>query len=170
MFYAIQLREKTAKVLRREAGGGWKSLAAPPASLDLSRDIVLLRPYRGYTPERIFTPPLLTEDDYLLGFRALEGPLPRDLANGILGALRSRPALIMGLSLLTWHHRMLLHHLFGKGPIAPESLCMIDHEDTEPELWEKGEGLPGGGGVGVINATYEDLAAPLEALAAGGEP
>jgi hypothetical protein len=169
-FYTIQLREKTAKVLLREPGGGWKPLAAPPAALDLSQDIVLLRLYRGYTPDRIFTPPLLTEDDYLLGFRALEGPLPRDLANGILGALRSRPALIMGLSLLTWHHRMLLHHLFGKGPIAPGSLCVLDPEDMERELWEKGAGLPGGGDVGVVKAAVEDMAAQIRALSAGGEP
>jgi hypothetical protein len=164
--YAIQPGEEGARVLRRQAHGDWEELEAPPASIDLEQEIVLLRLYRGYTPEQVFTRPLLTEDDYLFGLRELEGSLPRDLANAILGTLSYRPALFVGLSMLTWHHRMLLHRLYPRG-IPRGSLSLIEPADAERELWEKGLGLPGKGEVGgveVVEADTEALVSGLEAL------
>jgi hypothetical protein len=162
--HVIQPDEESTLVLRREAGGDWEALEAPPGSVDFEREIVLLRLYRGYTPEQIFTRPLLTEDDYLLGFREMESVLPRDLADEILSTLNSRPALITGLSLTTWHHRMLLHRLFGRRPVPRGSLAVIEPDDAERELWEKGVSLPGRAGVGVVAAGSEDVAAWLGAL------
>ncbi|WP_437625267.1 CHAT domain-containing protein [Sorangium sp. So ce1151] len=155
--HVIQPDEESTLVLRRAQGGDWEALEAPPASVDLEREIVLLRLYRGYTPEQIFTRPLLTEDDYLLGFRELESVLSRDLADEILSTLNSRPALIAGMSLTTWHHRMLLHRLFGRRPVPRGSLAVIEPDDTERELWEKGVSLPGRAGVGVVAASGEDV-------------
>ncbi|WP_438000363.1 CHAT domain-containing protein [Sorangium sp. So ce185] len=166
--HVIQPDEESTLVLRRAAGGDWEALEAPPASVDLEREIVLLRLYRGYTPEQIFTRPLLTEDDYLLGFRELESALPRDVADEILSTLNSRPALIAGMSLTTWHHRMLLHRLFGRRPVPRGSLAMIEPDDAERELWEKGVSLPGRAGVGVVAASGEDVVGWLEALVAAG--
>ncbi|AUX42468.1 hypothetical protein SOCE26_039010 [Sorangium cellulosum] len=166
--HVIQPDEESTLVLRRAAGGDWEALEALPASVDLEREIVLLRLYRGYTPEQIFTRPLLTEDDYLHGFRELESALPRDLADEILSTLNSRPALIAGMSLTTWHHRMLLHRLFGRRPVPRESMALIEPDDAERELWEKGVGLPGRAGVGVVAAGDGDVAAWLGALVEAG--
>ncbi|WP_437682076.1 CHAT domain-containing protein [Sorangium sp. So ce131] len=166
--HVIQPDEESTLVLRRAAGGDWEAREAPPASVDLEREIVLLRLYRGYTPEQIFTRPLLTEDDYLLGFRELESALPRDLADEILSTLNSRPALIAGMSLTTWHHRMLLHRLFGRRPVPRGSMALIEPDDAERELWEKGVSLPGRAGVGVVAASDGDVAAWLGALVESG--
>ncbi|KYG11381.1 hypothetical protein BE21_57700 [Sorangium cellulosum] len=166
--HVIQPDEESTLVLRRASGGDWEALEAPPASVDLEREIVLLRLYRGYTPEQIFTRPLLTEDDYLLGFRELESALPRDLADEILSTLNSRSALIAGMSVTTWHHRMLLHRLFGRRPVPRGSLAVLEPDDTERELWEKGVSLPGRAGVGVVAASGEDVVGWLEALVEAG--
>jgi hypothetical protein len=160
--YVIQPDEESTLVLRREADGGWEELEAPPAAIDPAKDIILLRLYRGYTPEFIFTRPLLSEDDYLLGLRELEDTMPPDLANVILSTLSYRPALIMGLSIHAWPHRMLLHRVYPRG-VPRGSLAVLDPADAEEPHWEKGAGLPGKGeGVAVFASSAEDLAAALE--------
>lgn len=163
----IQPSEKGALVLRRESGRKWKELSKPPAAIDPEKEIVLLRLYRGYTPEFVFTRPLLSEDDYLHDLRELESDLPRDLANAIRSTLSFRPALLVGLSMLTWHHRMLLHRLYRCG-IPHGSLAVIEPEDAERAFWENGLGLPGKGGVKVVEAAVEALPEALEAMLAEG--
>ena len=145
-----------------EAGGeAWEELTAPPEGLDPEREILVLRPYRGYTPEQVFIRPLLTEDDYYLHLREIWSALPVDLINAILRALSRQPALMLGLSVLTGHHRMLLHTLHPRG-LPRESLAVIEKEDAEHKLWASGAGLPGkDGGVGVLETTSEALLTAL---------
>jgi hypothetical protein len=145
----------------RQAGGEWEELEEPPAAFDPAEDMFFLRLYGGYSPQDILLPPLLTEDDYVQGLSALQGGLPADLANAVLAVLEHRPALILGVSLYTNHHRMLLQRLYARG-VPRGSLAVIDPEDTERDLWEKGAGLPGKAeGVQVVASSGDDLAAAL---------
>jgi len=156
--YVIQPGEDQTMILRREGGSDdWEELDEAPSSIDTDQDVVVLRPFGGYTPEQIFARPLLTEDDYTNGLSDLENSLPRDLANTILSTLSYRPALLLGLSILTNHHRMLLQRLFTRG-IPRGSLAVLNPEDGEKALWEKGSGLPGkGDGVEVFESSLEEL-------------
>ncbi|AUX45918.1 uncharacterized protein SOCE26_074200 [Sorangium cellulosum] len=161
--YVIQPGEEGLLMLCREAGGeGWEELDTPPTTIDPEQEIVLFRPYGGYTPERVFARPRLTEDDYQLSLRDLDGALPRDLANAVLSTLSYRPALLLGMSMVTGHHRLMLHRLYPRG-VPRGSLAVLDPEDAERGLWEKGSGLPGKGeGVEVIESPVEDFAEGLE--------
>ena len=156
--------EGTALLRRRLPGQDWEPLDALPPDFDTSRDVALVRLYRGYLPDRVFETPLLTEDDYLHGVRDLESVLPPDLADAILGTMDSRPALLVGLSLLAWHHRMLLSRLFGRRPLPRKSLVLLEPGAHEAESWKSGRGLPGGAGVQVVQAA---AGAVVEALGAG---
>src|SRR5262249_32098387 len=69
--YLIQSGDEAPLVLKREAGGDWEELNAPPKTLDVDREILVLRPFRGYTADHVYTRPLLTEDDYYLRLREL---------------------------------------------------------------------------------------------------
>jgi hypothetical protein len=164
----IQPSEEGAHLLRREAGAGdWEALSAPPAAFDLSQEILLFRPYGGYTTDHIFERPYLTEDDYVHDLGQLEGALQRDLANAALGNLSFRPALFIGLSMYEMHHRILLHRLFPRG-VPRGSVVVLDPRDAERSLWERGAGLPGDNeGAEVVESTVEDIAATLGA--AGGD-
>ena len=164
--YAIQPNEQGVMILRREANGeDWEELDKLPNDVDLDNEVVILRPYGGYTPEQVFARPLLTEDDYALGMSVLEDALPRDVVNAVLTKLSYRSALIMGLAIHTAHHRLLLHRIFPRG-IPRGSLAIIDSEDGERSLWEKGLGLPGKDeGVAVIELSLEDLGTALESAA-----
>jgi hypothetical protein len=168
--YVIQPGDDAALVMKREGGGDWEELDAPPSIFDVDHEILLLRPYRGYTPEQVFTRPLLTEDDYYLSLRELWSPsmLPLDLTNAILRTLSRRPALILGLSMLTGHHRILLHNLYARG-LPRESLVVVEQEDRERKLWESGAGLPGKDAcVEVVETTTDALCAALEAMGEEG--
>lgn len=62
----------------------------------------------------------------------------------------------------TNHHRMLLQRLFARG-IPRGTLAVVDPDDTERVLWEKGSGLPGKGeGVEVMESSIEDLGDALQ--------
>ena len=160
--YVVQPADDGVLILRRAAGGDWEDLDTPPDTLDLAQDIVVLRLYGGYTPELVFARPLLTEDDYLLGLHNLERSLPRDLANAILSTLSYRPTLILALSMYTGHHRALLHRIYPRG-VPRGSLAVIDPQNAEREIWERGTGLPGkDAGVEVVRIAVEDLAAAFE--------
>lgn len=168
--YVLQPGEQATAVLRREASGeDWEALEELPPSLDLREEIVVLRLYRGYTSEHLYAAPLLTEDDYLFSLRELESVLPPHLAYEILSAIHTRPALLLGLSLFVWDHRVLLQRLFGRRPLPFGSLAVLEPGSPERALWEKGTGLPGEGSVPVVEAAAEDLAAALAAVAEGDE-
>ncbi len=155
-----------ATVIQRAAGGKrWEKRREPPESFDLEHDIVILRNYCGYIPPHIFMRPLITEDQYLLGINELEAILPVDLAYALMGELNARPALLLGLSMLTWHHRMLLYRLFGKRPLPSGSLAVLEPGEHERELWERGRSLPAKAGVQVLELSARELEIPLEAMA-----
>jgi hypothetical protein len=170
--YVLQpLKSEDRSLLIRQhvAGRGWVSLEELPASLDTKRDVIVVRLYRGYLPDRVFGPPLLTEDDYLRNVRELESVLPPQLANMILSALDSQPALLLGMSLLSWDHRHLLQCLF-KRPLPRRSTVVLEPGDATGESWRMGRGLPGGLGVQAVHVAASELAALIEALGDGGTP
>ncbi|WP_157774819.1 CHAT domain-containing protein [Melittangium boletus] len=157
-----------AVMMRREAGTSrWERLHKVPASLDTERDGVVLRLCSGYLPAHLFSRPLLTEDDYLLGIRGLSSLLPFELVDPIQGALSLRPLLLVGLSMLDWCHRMLLYQLFGRRTLQRGSMAVLDPGIHERELWEEGRGLPGRTGVRALESTDAELMRWLEALSAG---
>jgi hypothetical protein len=154
--YVIQPGEQGVVTYLREGGNDWEE-SSEGITFDPETDIVLLRLFRGYTPENLFTRPLLTEDDYLHGLSDLETLLSRDLANSIASTLNHRPALFLGLSLHAWHHRMLLHRTFPRG-IPRESLAIVDSSGPERTIWQTGAGLPGKSeGVDVIEVSISAL-------------
>lgn len=169
--FVLQPGEKETAVLCRKGGSGeeWETLLAPPPSLDLTREIVVLRLYRGYTPELDFTSPLLTEDNFLLDLRELESVLPPDLADGILKAIDTTPALLLGLSLHLWDHRQIFREVLRGKPIPNGSLAVVEPASPEVTLWREGAGLPRGSQVRVVEATGADLTRHLAAFAEGGE-
>ena len=152
-----------ATVLKREGGAArWEKLRQLPGSFDLTREAVILRHYSGYLPPHLFMRPLITEDDYLLGINELDAMLPLELADTLMGELNVRPALLLGLSMLTWHHRMLLYRLFGKRPLPSGSLVILEPGEEERELWERGRILPARAGVQVLELSAGELAIPIE--------
>jgi hypothetical protein len=158
-----------AVMMRREAGGvRWERLREVPSGLDPERDVVVLRLCSGYLPAHLFSRPLLTEDDYLLGVRGLSSLLPFELVEPIQSALSLHPLLLVGMSMLDWSHRMLLYQLFGRRTLMRGSMAVLDPSGREQELWEEGRGLPGKTGVRACESTDEELEAWFEALAAGG--
>lgn len=166
--YVIQPQDGGALVMKREADAeDWEEIDKAPADVNLDVDFLILRPYRGYTPDEVFTLPLLTEDDYYLGLRELwkTKVLPEDLGNALRRALEYRPTLIVGLSMLTANHRMLLHTLYERG-LQRTSLALIEPEDGEGSMWGSGAGLPGkGAGIEVLETTVRELEAVFVAMA-----
>ncbi len=155
--YVIQPGEQGVVTYVREAGGDWEESADGITTFEPENDIVLLRLFRGYTPENIFVRPLLTEDDYLHGLGDLESLLSRDLANAITSTLNHRPVLFLGVSLHAWHHRMLLHRTFPRG-IPRDSLAIVDATGPERLVWQTGAGLPGKSeGIDVVEVSVEAL-------------
>lgn len=165
-------KRKSYSLFRRPPGaerGAWEELTELSEPFDTQRDFVILRPYRGYTPELLFSSPLITEDDYLFDFRPLEDTFSDpDLAESIQSELKKRPVLITGLSLLVWHHRKLLHNLFPESQLPSGSVAVVDPQEGEETLWSNGTGLPAEGRVPGVAATARQLAQSLEAIAARG--
>ncbi|OJT18693.1 hypothetical protein BO221_38810 [Archangium sp. Cb G35] len=148
------------------AGKGWMQCATPPTSFDTKRDVVLVRLYRGYLPGPVFSPPLLTEDDYLRNVRELESVLPQVLADQILSTLANQPALVLGMSLLSWDHRHLLQCLFNRA-IPDRSTVLLEPEDATGSAWYEGRGLPRGRGIQTTQVAFPELTRLLEALRPG---
>jgi hypothetical protein len=84
----------------------------------------------------------------------------------IMGWLRTRPVLCVGVSALDWRHRMLLRWLFDQRPPPVGSLAVLAAGQLEDEIWEKrGAGLPGAGHFAVIR----EAAGDADHGAAGGD-
>ncbi|WP_224360422.1 CHAT domain-containing protein [Hyalangium versicolor] len=162
---------RSVLILQQVPGQGWVKLKKPPEALDLEREAVVLRCYRGHLPNRVFSAPLLTEDDFLLHVRKLEETLPPELATPLKSVLARQPALVLGLSLLSWEHRHLLYSLYGRRPLPEGSTVLREPGDIESEAWRSGQGLPGGvegGGTRLLQAASSELAEYLDSQMPGG--
>jgi hypothetical protein len=162
--------DRSVLALQHVVGQGWVQLKKPPESFNPQRETIVLRLYRGYLPNRALGPPLLTEDDFLQGVRDLDSLLPPGLATVVQGALARRTALLLGLSLLSWDHRHLIHNLFRRRPLPEGSTVLCEPGDSEADAWQLGRGLPGGEGVRLLQAAFTALAGHLGAREAGGTP
>jgi hypothetical protein len=175
-FYVIQPQpsgpygREAPLIRRRQPGGDWEELDKLPEEFNPERETTLVRLYRGFLPDNVFKTPLLTEDDYLLDMRDLESVLTPDLSDILLGTLRSRPALLLGMSLLTWHHRMLLRGLFDSKPLPDNSQVVLEVNEPEVDSWKRGRGLPSDRSVQVVQAIPEGLASVIDAIPPGGMP
>lgn len=153
-------------MMRREGGGTqWDTVLQLPEVLDPQQDIVVLRLCRGSLPPNYFMRPMLTEDEYLLGLNPLKTIMKEDLAASLMGPLLTRPTLLLGMSMLTWHHRMLLYRIFGTRPMDSGSLVILEPGEGERELWERGRISPARAGVQVLELSAAELVAPLSAAA-----
>jgi hypothetical protein len=157
------------RIIKRAAGASvWRASPSLPQRFDLSAEIVVLRLYGGYSPEPmpILTSPLLTEDDHIRGLVSGEPSRTPEWANKLVGELRMRPGLFLGLSVLDWRHRMLLRWLYNNAPAPPDSLALLDAQADfiEQDIWTSGGGLPGTGRIAALREDMGDLAVQLEAL------
>jgi CHAT domain len=162
---------KRPLVVRRLAGTTeWKTPLRLPKELDVGADLVVLRLYGGYAPNRLVTQALLTEDEHFQSLISLERVLPPDWVDTLLGALRAptRPALFAGLAVLEkWRHRMLLRGLFDEKQMTGSVALLGPRADkAEEEVWQSGESLPIKGSVATVRASLESLAEMLAALPA----
>lgn len=111
--------------------------------------------------------PQLTEDDHIQGLFELRYIIPPEWENMIMGWLRTRPVLCVGVSALDWRHRMLLRWLFDQRPPPVGSLALLAEDQAEDEIWEKrGAGLPGTGHFAVVREHADSLITALR----GGSP
>ncbi|MBL9106709.1 MAG: CHAT domain-containing protein [Myxococcales bacterium] len=150
-------------MVRAPGGDEWEEVEALPR-LKLDEAFVVLRLYGGYSPEAqpMLMSPQLTEDDHIQGLFELRYIVPPEWDNMIMGWLRTRPALCVGISALDWRHRMLLRWLFDQRPPPAGSLAILGDDQQEAEIWEKrGAGLPGTGHFAVVR---EPAAALIDAL------
>jgi hypothetical protein len=151
--------DRSVLVQKHVAGKGWVPIEKLPDSFDPDREAAIVRLYRGFLPDRGFGSPLLTEDDYLLRIRDLDFVLPTELADSILGgSLYRRPTLLLGMSLLMWDHRMLLHRIFSEQSLPKRSMVILEPGDAARDAWQLGQGLPGGRGIQTVQGAHADLA------------
>lgn len=162
--------ESSFTLLTREAGAptqAWRKQELEAADLDADQvdpdeAIVVLRLYQGYLPpeheaQRALRPPLITEDDYLLGVPELRAVGSPDLADAVEAALTQRPMLLVGFSAMAWHHRILLHRLLGTSQVPKHSVVVLGADEAERKAWKSGTCLPGKAGVDVVEASDGDL-------------
>lgn len=158
------------RVVKRAAGAPlWKMEPVFPKRFDLDSDIVILRLYGGYSAESrpILWQPALTEDDHIHGVLADEGMQSPVWMEELLSRPRIQPGLFVGLSALDFRHRILLRWLYDQRQAPSDSLALLmpDADPCEPEIWEAGGGLPGGGRIVSVTEDPAQLAAQLDALA-----
>jgi hypothetical protein len=158
------------RVVKRAAGAAaWKMEPVFPKRFDLDSDIVILRLYGGYSaePRPILWQPVLTEDDHIHGFLADEGLQYPAWMEELLSRPRIQPGLFVGLSALDFRHRILLRWLYDQRQAPSDSLAILmpDADPSEPEIWEGGGGLPGGGRIASIIEDPAQLAEQLAAFA-----
>jgi CHAT domain len=157
------------RIVKRLAGTNqWKMEPIVPKRFDTDTDIVILRLYGGYSaePRPIFSPPMLTEDDHIHGLLGAAGPQLPTWMEELLARPRIHPGLFVGLSVLDWRHRMLLRWLYDQRPAPKDSLVVLSPktDNTEPEIWESGGGLPGTGRIAAIIEDPTELAGTLESF------
>lgn len=160
--------ERRLIMVRRPGEDDWEELDALPR-LKLEEAFVVLRLYGGYSPESqpMLMSPQLTEDDHIQGLFELRYIVPPEWENLIMGWIRTRPVMCVGLSALDWRHRMLLRWLYDQRPPPVGSLAVLGEAHPEAEIWEKrGGGLPG---TGHFAAVQEPSDALVEALR-GSQP
>ncbi|AUX46796.1 uncharacterized protein SOCE26_083050 [Sorangium cellulosum] len=155
-------------VVKRAAGAAaWKMEPVLPRRFDLDSDVMILRLYGGYSagPLPIFSHPVLTEDDHIHGLLGALGVDPPVWMEELLARPRVQPGLFVGLSALDFRHRMLLRWLYDQRQAPSDSLAILtpDADRGEPEIWETGCGLPGGGRIASVIEDPE-LVAQLEAF------
>ncbi|HRI70236.1 MAG TPA: CHAT domain-containing protein, partial [Polyangium sp.] len=129
----IQRCSDSILFMRREAGATkWTQLHVVPKQLNVDTEILILRPYGGFTPEKKFNHTLLTDDDYCSALHRLfeQRIFPEDINNMIISRLNWYPALIWGLSPYTSNHRMVLHALHDRG-IPRDSLAIINLDEVQ---------------------------------------
>jgi hypothetical protein len=174
--YAIQPSLTSAgakpRVVKRMAGTTvWKMEPILPKRFDLDKEIIVLRLYGGYSPELrpIFSTPLLTEDDHINGLLGAEGLRPPAWMEELLARPRIQPGVFLGLSVLDWRHRMLLRWLYDQRPAPKDSLALLSPQtnETEPEIWESGGGLPGTSRIAPIVEDPVQLAAIIDEFTPG---
>ncbi|WP_437672936.1 CHAT domain-containing protein [Sorangium sp. So ce131] len=142
-------------VVKRAAGAAaWKMEPVLPRRFDLDSDLMILRLYGGYSagPRPIFSHPVLTEDDHIHGLLGALGVDPPVWMEELLARPRVQPGLFVGLSALDFRHRMLLRWLYDQRQAPNDSLAILtpDADRGEPEIWETGCGLPGGGRIASV--------------------
>lgn len=155
-------------MVRAPGSDDWEEVESLPR-LKLEEAFVVLRLYGGYSPETVpmLMSPQLTEDDHIQGLFELRYIVPPEWENMIMGWLRTRPVLCIGVSALDWRHRMLLRWLFDQRPPPIGSLAVLAEGQPEDEIWEKrGAGLPGTGHFAVVHEPTEALIGALQ----GGRP
>jgi hypothetical protein len=172
--YAIQpsfaASSMKPRIVKRVANSNvWITEATMPKRLDLDHDIVVLRLYSGYSAEAhpIFSQPVLTEDDHFYGlFGDGEHPAWMD---DLLYRLRTRPALLIGLSIFDWRHRMLLRWLYDRAPLPKDSLALLTPETdaTETETLDNGGAMAGAGRITAIIDDPQELASLVAAIDRG---
>lgn len=137
--------ERRLIMVKRPDEPDWEELGEVPR-IDLDDVFVVMRLYGGYSPEQVpvLTTPQLTEDDHIQGLVELRYIVPPEWERAMLGWLRSRPVMCVGLSALDWRHRMLLRWLFDQRPPPAGSLVVLGESQREEAIWEaRGAGLPG---------------------------
>jgi CHAT domain-containing protein len=166
--------ERPRVLVRAANASKWEKQQYAPGQLDLDADIVILRLYGGYPPERqpIFTGAMITEDDHIHGLIGMEGLRPPAWSTELMAWLRMRPALFAGLSVLQWQHRMLLHWLYDRHPAPANSVAVLDSaaDPVEQEIWQRGGGLPGQSRIAALCQDADALADALGAFAPEVQP
>lgn len=155
-------------VVKRAAGAAaWRMEPVLPRRFELDSDVVILRLYGGYSagPRPIFSHPVLTEDDHIHGLLGAIGLDPPVWMEELLSRPRVQPGLFVGLSALDFRHRMLMRWLYDQRQAPSDSLAILttDADASEPEIWEGGCGLPGGGRIASVIEDPE-LIPQLDAL------
>jgi hypothetical protein len=144
----------------------WKREYRIPKELQLDRDLVILRLHRGYSAGKLFSKPLLTEDDYLFGFSQWEAAAPEEALYAIRGALKKFPTLTVGVSALLWNHRVLLQKLYQEDLPATGSVALLGPDSCERDVWEKGDWFVAPRRMTAIELSSADLIASLQRIGA----
>lgn len=170
LLYAIQPGvlgndERRMIMVRRPGEDDWEEIEELPP-LHLEDTFVIIRVYGGSSPEEqpVLVSPKLTEDDYIQGHVDLRYIIPPEWTNQLMGWLRTRPVLCVGLSAFDWRHRLLLRWLYDQRPPPAGSVAVLAEGQEEREVWEKrGAGLPGESTIAVVQMPGDALIEALEA-------